>query len=90
MCQRAKQPDRPAPMRGLCLVVGVALAARLALFVVNLDHPQRWFTPDSTQYDRLARNLLARGAFSLSAAPPYGPTGQVKSEPSRAMLDDRI
>ncbi|MBN1866387.1 glycosyltransferase family 39 protein [Candidatus Sumerlaeota bacterium] len=55
------------------LLAALALAARLWLWAVNLDRPERCFTPDSEGYHQLALNLLHHGVFSQAKAEPLVP-----------------
>jgi 4-amino-4-deoxy-L-arabinose transferase-like glycosyltransferase len=59
--------------KSLWLVLGFALAVRLAVFAV-VDRSEGFFhRPDSDEYDRLARNLIDHRTYSLAEAPPWTP-----------------
>ena len=53
------------------MVAGLALAVRLAAFLgASSVDPASMMTPDSYEYDRLARTLLDHGRFAVSADAP--------------------
>ncbi len=61
------------PRTELLLVGGLALLLRLAAFAAA-DRPAEFFhRPDSEEYDRLAWNLVAHGAYSLEESAPWTP-----------------
>ena len=60
-------------MSGGALVAVVALVPRLLLFLLNLPHPDRWYSPDAHVFRILAMNLLDHGAYSDAGAAPWGP-----------------
>ena len=57
--------------RRLVLIVAVALAGRLLVFVVLLPDVRKFYAGDSYGYDRLALNLAERGTFSRQDAAPW-------------------
>src|SRR5947209_13319799 len=65
--------EKSSHRRMLCVVACLALLPRLALFAM-VPHPDGFMhPPDSVEYDRLAWNLVAHGAYSLAEAPPWTP-----------------
>ena len=64
------------PYRFLGLVIFLALAVRVALLLIGFSAGgEKFFLhySDATNYDFLARNLLAGNGFSADAAPPFRP-----------------
>jgi 4-amino-4-deoxy-L-arabinose transferase-like glycosyltransferase len=65
--------DTSFPRRSFCLIIVLALLARLGLFA-TVPHPDGFMhLPDSAEYDRLAWNLVAHGEYSLAEAAPWTP-----------------
>jgi len=58
-------------LRIALLILLVSLLPRVWLFVADLNHQDRWFTPDSAGYRDLGRNLLHGRVFSQADKPPY-------------------
>jgi 4-amino-4-deoxy-L-arabinose transferase-like glycosyltransferase len=62
------------PARWACLVVLLAVVARLGLFLAASGVPEGFVhEPDSSEYWTLARNLVGAGRFSLQPGPPFAP-----------------
>ncbi len=55
--------------RSLAIILLVALALRCALLLASWQAPQRFFTPDSRDYNLLAHNLLNDGVFTRTGQP---------------------
>jgi len=53
--------------RALWIILGIALVTRLGFLVAARGDVGRLFTPDSHEYDALARNLLQAGRFVRAA-----------------------
>jgi len=51
----------------LWIILAAGLLLRASLLVGGWHRPQRFFTPDSHDYDALARTLIERGRFSRDA-----------------------
>ncbi|MDD5629332.1 MAG: hypothetical protein PHU21_09720 [Elusimicrobia bacterium] len=58
---------------GWLLVLGVALAARLALWLNLASQPRFLLRPDSPGYLQPAQNLVRHGVYSASESPPWLP-----------------
>jgi 4-amino-4-deoxy-L-arabinose transferase-like glycosyltransferase len=61
------------PWKELLVVASLALLLRLAAFAAADRPAQLFWFPDSAEYDQLAWNLVAHGAYSLEAAAPWTP-----------------
>jgi 4-amino-4-deoxy-L-arabinose transferase-like glycosyltransferase len=57
----------------LLVVGGLALLLRLATFAAADRPAQLFWLPDSVEYDQLAWNLVAQGAYSLETSAPWTP-----------------
>ena len=55
--------------RALWIILGAAVAVRASLLLAGWNRPDRFFTPDSHDYDALARGLLDRGEFARDGRP---------------------
>lgn len=60
--------------RQVAWILALALVSRLGVNVANVGlNPDRMFKPDSLEYERYARNLIAHRVYTLDAEPPYTP-----------------
>ena len=55
--------------RALWIILGAAVALRASLLAAGWHRPDRFFTPDSHDYDALARGMLDRGEFARAGKP---------------------